>query len=280
MDPQGVHREGGWDCCAARDDTGGHGTGRRGCPALLCQGSRRADRHPPGHPVTAAGAAGAGLLGLLVGALVNRAAGRYPWPAPVTLAGVLGRGVHAVRRPVLEVATAALFVLVVLRFGTSAELPAWLWFVSAGLLLSVIDLRLRLLPNRVVLPATAGALVLLTAAAVVDGEWAALLRAVLAGAAAFGVGLGMAVLAPTGLGMGDVKLAGFLGVLLGWLGWHVVLLGFFLGFLVQAVLGLALMTAGRAGRRTELPFGPALAGGALVAAVWVGDVADLLPGGT
>jgi leader peptidase (prepilin peptidase)/N-methyltransferase len=77
----------------------------------------------------------------------------------------------------------------------------------------------------------------------------------------------MALLAPAGLGMGDVKLAGLLGLYLGWLGWPVVLLGFLLGFAVQALVGLVLLAARRAGRHTELPFGPALLGGSLAAAL-------------
>ena len=217
----------------------------------------------------------AALAGAGVGHLVDRAAARFPWPRPATVGAVLGGRGGAAPRGLLEAATAALFLLAALRFGPTAELPAWLWFVAAGVLLSVLDLREQLLPNRVLLPAVAGALLLLTAAAAAGDRWDDLLRAVLAGAAAFGVALLMALAAP-GLGMGDVKLAGLLGLLLGWLGWGVVLAGFFLGFLAQAVLGLALMAAGRAGRRTELPFGPALAAGALAAAVLAGTWEGLL----
>ncbi|MGY1653653.1 prepilin peptidase [Geodermatophilus sp. SYSU D01119] len=217
----------------------------------------------------------AALAGAGVGHLVDRAAARFPWPRPATVGAVLGGRGGAAPRGLLEAATASLFLLAALRFGPTAELPAWLWFVAAGVLLSVIDLREQLLPNRVLLPAVAGALVLLTVAAAAGDRWDDLLRAVLAGAAALGVALAMAMAAP-GLGMGDVKLAGLLGLLLGWLGWGVVLAGFFLGFLAQAVLGLALMAAGRAGRRTELPFGPALAAGALAAAVLAGTWQGLL----
>jgi leader peptidase (prepilin peptidase)/N-methyltransferase len=176
----------------------------------------------------------------------------------------------AVRPPVLEVVGAALFALVGLRFGWSAELPAWTWFVAVGLLLAVIDLREQLLPNRVLLPAGVGAVVLLVLAAALDDAWPALLRALVAAAACFALLLVMALLAPAGLGMGDVKLAALLGLVLGWLGWPAVLLGFFLGFLLQAVVGLALLATRRAGRRTELPFGPALLAGTVLAALLSG----------
>src|SRR5687768_10754850 len=106
----------------------------------------------------------AGLLGLLVGAMVNRAAGRFPWTS-AGIRDVLGRGAVAVRLPLLELGTAALFLLVALRFGASWELPAFLFLAGVGVLLAVIDLQHRLLPNRIVLPSIAAAAVLLLIAA-------------------------------------------------------------------------------------------------------------------
>lgn len=216
-----------------------------------------------------------GVVGIAVGTAVNRSAARYPWPSPPSVAGLLGPGPRAVRPPVLEIVSAALFAAVGLRFGWSPDLAAWVWFVGIGLLLAVIDLREKLLPNRILLPATVGAAGLLTLAAALDGAWPDLLRALLAGAASFAVLLVMALLAPSGLGMGDVKLAALLGLVLGWFGWSVVLLGFFLGFVLQAVVGLVLLAARRAGRDTDLPFGPALLTGALAAVLLAGDWAAL-----
>lgn len=216
-----------------------------------------------------------GALGIVIGTLVNRAAARHPWPSPVTAGALAGPGPVAVRTPVLEVVSAAVFALLGLSSGWSAELPAWTWFVALGLLLAVIDLREMLLPNRLLLPGTAVTAALLALAAALDDAWPDLLRALLAGGVSFAVLLVMALIAPTGLGMGDVKLAALLGLVLGWLGWEAVLLGFFLGFLLQAVLGLALLATLRAGRSTELPFGPALLTGTLVAVLLSGDWAAL-----
>ena len=216
-----------------------------------------------------------GVAGIVVGTLVNRAAGRFPWPASPGVGGLVGAGPIAVRTPVLEVVSAAAFALVGLRFGWSAELPAWVWFLAVGLLLGVIDLRTKLLPNRVLVPGIAGTALLLTLAAAVDGDWPALLRAGVAAGLCFAVLLVMALIAPAGLGMGDVKLAALLGLVLGWLGWDAVLLGLFLGFVVQAVAGLVLLASRKAGRSTELPFGPALLAGALVAALATGEWAAL-----
>lgn len=208
-------------------------------------------------------AAGAGA-----GALVNRAAGRFPWPPDAGVRQLLGPGPGAVRPPVLEAGTAVLFALAALRFGATWELPAFWYLAAVGVLLGVVDLRHRLLPNRVVLPSygVGGAALLVAAAA--GGEWAALLRAGLGGAALFAAFLVLALISPSGLGMGDVKLAGLLGLYLGWLGWPAVLLGAVAGFVVQAAIALVLLATRRIGLRGELPFGPAMLLGAALAIGW------------
>jgi leader peptidase (prepilin peptidase)/N-methyltransferase len=217
--------------------------------------------------MTAATAVVAGVLGLLVGTLVNRAAGGFPWETP-GLRGVLGGGRVAVRPPLLEAGTAGLFVLVALRFGPSWELPAFLFLTAAGLLLAVIDLRHRLLPNRVVVPSLGIGAVLLVLAAVAEGTWPALLRAGLGALVLFAVFLFLALVSPSGLGMGDVKLAGLLGLFLGWLGWGAVVVGAAGGFIVQAAVALILLAGRRIGLRGELPFGPAMLVGAALAIGW------------
>jgi leader peptidase (prepilin peptidase)/N-methyltransferase len=84
------------------------------------------------------------------------------------------------------------------------------------------------------------------------------------------------VLSRGGMGDGDVRLSPLLGAYLGWLNPGFVAVGLFLGFLAGAVVGLALMAAGRGGRKTAVPFGPFLAVGT-IAAVWLGQPSiDLL----
>ena len=172
------------------------------------------------------------------------------------------------RSPAIEVGTALLFVLVALRFGLSWELPGLLWFAGTGVLLTVIDVQHRLLPNRVILPSTGVGAVLLVVAAVGEQSWSALLRAGLGAAVLFTVFLVLALIAPSGMGMGDVKLAALVGLYLGWLGWPAVLLGAAAGFVVQAVLALGLLAVRRIGLRSELPFGPAMLAGAAMAIAW------------
>jgi leader peptidase (prepilin peptidase)/N-methyltransferase len=213
----------------------------------------------------------AAVLGALAGAGIDRAAARFPWPAGAGLHEVLGRGpgaATAVRRPVLEVGTALLLVLVALRFGLTWQLPAFLLLAGTAVLLAVVDLQHRVLPNRVLLPAFVGGAVLLLGAAAGTGAWGSLTRAVLGALALFAVFLGLALISPSSLGMGDVKLAGLLGLYLGWLGWGAVLAGGVAGFLVQAGVAVALLAARRVRRDSELPFGPAmLVGAALVMAL-------------
>ena len=206
-------------------------------------------------------AVGAAVLGLLVGHGVNRAAGRFPWGADADRA-------VAVRLPAVEAATALLFVLAVLRFSVSWELPAFLFLAAAGVLLGVIDLQHRLLPNRVVGPAIGIGAALLALAAAGEQDWPSLLRAALGGVALFTVFLVLALIAPSGLAMGDVKLAALLGLYLGWIGWNAVVIGGAAGFVVQAAAALVLLATRRIGLRGELPFGPAMLLGALLAIGW------------
>jgi leader peptidase (prepilin peptidase) / N-methyltransferase len=245
--------------------------------------------------VTAVLAVLSGLLGLLAGLVADRLARAFPWvrrvPEPVAVpAGgpvpsppeddAAPSAPPGPRLPaaVLVPATGVLFAALALKYGASPLLPAWLVLAAAAAVLVPVDLRHRLLPDRVVLPATALAAVLLAVDAAATGHWEGLVRALLGGAVSFGVGLVMVLVSPAGLGFGDVKLAGLLGLLLGRLGWPVLLLGFLLGFVVQALLGVALLTLRRAGRRTELPFGPALVAGCLAAALLAGSWAFASPG--
>lgn len=204
----------------------------------------------------------AAVLGLGVGLVADRAARRFPW----TFAEADRGG--AVPPPATAAGAALLFALVAVRFGPVWELPAFLLLAGVAVLLALIDLRHHLLPDRVVLPAIAAGAVLLTLAGVIERDGAAILRAGIAAVVLFAVFLVLALVAPSGLGMGDVKLAALLGLYLGWLGWDVVVLGAAAGFVVQAVLALLLLATRRIGLKGELPFGPAMLLGAAVAIGW------------
>jgi leader peptidase (prepilin peptidase) / N-methyltransferase len=211
--------------------------------------------------VTALLATASGLLGLIVGALVNRAAGRFPWTAQ-------GSGGPAVRRPVVELGTALLYALTGLRFGLSWELPAFLFLAGVAVLLTIVDVQHQLLPNRVVLPSIGIGAALLTVAASGTADWPALLRGVVAAAVLFVVFFVLVLISPRSIGMGDAKLAALLGLYLGWLGWEFVLLGIAAGFVVQALLAVVLLMTRRIGLKGELPFGPAMLVGAALVIGW------------
>ena len=178
------------------------------------------------------------------------------------------------RYPALELLTGVLFALMAWRFGATWELPTYLYVAGVGVALAAIDVEHHRLPDVLTLPSypVVGALLLMPAT--LDGQWDSYLRAWLAAGALFAFYFLLAFVYPAGMGFGDVKLAGVLGLALGWLGWAEVVVGTFLGFGVGAVVGITLVLAGRGGRKTAVPFGPFMLLGAL-AALWLAvPVAD------
>jgi leader peptidase (prepilin peptidase)/N-methyltransferase len=131
------------------------------------------------------------------------------------------------------------------------------------------------LPNAIVLPSYVVAGLLLGIAALAERDASTYLRACLGMAALFGFYFLLAFIYPAGMGFGDVKLAGVLGLYLGWLGWAEVVTGGFLGFLFGGVVGVALMSMRRAGRKSQIPFGPYMLLGAFVAILAGDALADL-----
>jgi len=170
-----------------------------------------------------------------------------------------------VRYPLVELSTAVLWVLVGLRFGLSWSTPVYLVLAWGLVVLSAIDLELYLLPNRIVYPLgyAIGALLLVAAAA--TGDWASLRTAALTAVVSFVAFFVMHFVFAGGMGFGDVRLSFVLGLALGWLGWREAFLGFFLSFLLGAVIGIALIVFGKRGRKQAVPFGEFMAAGAMIA---------------
>ena len=213
-----------------------------------------------------------------------------PLAAALALAGGLALGpwlarvaVRQARRddaaragPLRTVLTVLLVALAVggalLAGGVRPATVALAWAGVAGVVLAQVDLAAHRLPDRVTVPAYAAVATALLVDAVALGTWPALLRAVPAGAAAFGLAACAAVVSPRGLGFGDVKLLGLLGLVLGWVGWGALLAGVFLGLVAGAAASVTLVAAGRAGWRTALPFGPPLLVGAALALVVAGPL--------
>jgi leader peptidase (prepilin peptidase)/N-methyltransferase len=173
-----------------------------------------------------------------------------------------------VRYPLVELGTAILFVAAAVRLGASWQLPAFCVFFASLLAISVIDLDHYIIPNRVIYPTLAVTIPLLVVAAAADGSWGHLRNAAIGGVAGFLVLLAIHVAVPRGMGFGDVRLAGVIGMMLGWLGLRYLFLGLFLAFLLASIIGVALIAARLRSRKDAVPFGPFMALGAVLAVLW------------
>jgi leader peptidase (prepilin peptidase)/N-methyltransferase len=198
------------------------------------------------------------------------------------------------RYPLVEFATGVFFVVVAIRFwpvgGESLGsgpfiarillIAAFLYLAAVSMALGIIDGEHHRLPDRIVYPSYAVGATLLAASSLLSGSWGDLGRA----------GLGLVILGsfyfiaaflyPAGMGFGDVKLAGLLGLYLGYLGWGPLIVGGFSAFLFGGVFSIVLIALKRMGRKGGIPFGPWMLVGAWFGvfagpAVWNGYLALL-----
>ena len=170
-------------------------------------------------------------------------------PARVAAACALSAGIEAV---------------VAWRFGWSDELPAYLVFGAAAAMVSVTDLAVRRVPNRVTGPAFLLGSVLLVGASAGSGSWSPLARAATGAALLTGFYLALGLVFPAGMGLGDVKWAAVIGLYLGYLGWTALPAATLVAFGAGALFLLVGRAVGR-GRRLALPMAPFMTAGALVA---------------
>lgn len=164
---------------------------------------------------------------------------------------------------VIELVTAAVFVLVDLRVAQGWAVPAYCAFGAGAVALSAIDMKLRRLPTPIVYWTAAVGGVLLLLASAVTSDWNRLLEGAIGAAACFAVFFAIFFAVPKGMGFGDVRLAGLCGGFLGWLGLRVVPVGLLSAFVIAGVPALVLVILGKANRKSQFPFGPYLAAGAL-----------------
>lgn len=179
------------------------------------------------------------------------------------------------RYPAVELLTAVLFAVVAVRLGPVAVLPVFLFVTAAGVALAAIDIDVKRLPNALVFPSYAIGLLGIALACLLGGEPRLLLRAVIGMAALFAFYFLLALIHPKGMGFGDVKLAGVLGLYLAYLGWDELAIGAFLGFLLGGVGGILLIVLGRGGMKSKIPFGPYMLAGALISVLVGGQLARL-----
>lgn len=237
----------------------------------------------------------AGVFGLLIGSFLNVVVYRVPagvsllresrcphcdtsvkpWQNVPVLSWLWLRGrcascsaPIAIRYPIVESATGIAFAAVtwwvLAGLGASTAEPwtlvallgAFLYLASVSIALALIDIDTHRLPNLIVLPSYVVGGVLLALASVLSGDWVALLRGAIGMAALYLFYFLLRVIRPDGMGGGDVKLAGLIGLYLGYVGWGALAFGAFAAFLLGGVYGVTLIVTRRAGRRTAIPFGP------------------------
>lgn len=170
---------------------------------------------------------------------------------------------------ILELGCCGLFVAMALKFDRPWETAAFCVLVGGLFGLSWIDLRTKRLPREITYVTLAIGTPLLIVAALVRDEPRRIVTMVAGAAIALAFMAAVYLLSRGGMGDGDVRLSPLLGAYLGWLGLPYVPVGLFLGFLFGAVVGVAGMAIGKAGRRSAIPFGPFLAAGTIVA-VFIG----------
>ncbi|MCU1545960.1 MAG: prepilin peptidase [Homoserinimonas sp.] len=256
-------------------------------------------------PVVIAAVSGAVVFGLLIGSFLNVVVWRLPRGQSLNHPGSRCPGCgHAirwydnipvlswlilhgkcrdcasrisVRYPAVELATALCFGTVawwwIAKISISGmglvsgifALIAFLYLAAISIALALIDLGTHKLPNKIVLPAYLVGGALLAASSILQSDFAALARAGTGMAAMFLAYFLMAVAYPGGMGFGDVKLAGVLGLYLAWLGWGELIVGTFAAFVLGGIYAAVLLVLRKANRKSGIPFGPWMLAGA-----WVG----------
>ncbi len=171
----------------------------------------------------------------------------------------------AVRYPLVELTTAALFAFAAWHFGLTAATLGALIFIAALIALTCIDYDTQLLPDDITLP-----LLWLGLLCNLFGIYTDLKSAVIGAMAGYLAlwsvyWLFKLVTGKEGMGYGDFKLLAALGA---WLGWQMLPLIILLSSLVGAVVGIALMVFAKQGRNVPIPFGPYLAAAGMIAMIW------------
>ncbi len=259
----------------------------------------------PDTPLTVAMTILAFLFGLAIGSFLNVVAYRLPagisllresrcpgCDAPVrpwqnvpliSWLALRGRCSHCrqaipVRYPLVELLTGVLFAAIagLLPWQQSAPgiaagicvLLAFWWFAGSSVALTLIDLDTRRLPDAIVLPGYAVGFGLLTLACLLGADWWALLRGGIGAIVLLGLYALLWLVRPGAMGAGDVKLAGLVGLHLGWLGWAALAVGAIAAFILGGVFGIGLIASRKAGRKSSVAFGPWMIAGA-----WTGALA-------
>ena len=167
------------------------------------------------------------------------------------------------RRYVLvEAGTAGLMVAMTLRFGLTPELPAYLFFACVAVTLALIDADVRRLPDSIILSAYVIAPLLLMPAGAAHGDTYQAVRAGLGILALASIYFALQLAGPHTITVSDVKLAGLLGLFLGWISWGALLVGIVVGLVIGGAMSISRSVAGPKHTAIQVAYGPCMIGGA------------------
>ncbi len=180
----------------------------------------------------------------------------------------------SLRYPIVETLNGVLWVAVMWRFGLGWPMVSYAVLVSSLLVITFIDLDCQIIPDRISIPGIPigiflGSLILIDP--FLRTSMLGWKNSLIGAALGFGLFYAIAVLSRGGMGGGDIKLMGMLG---GFIGWKGVLLTTFAGSLMGSIVGLFMVVFKGGGRKSKIPFGPFLAGGALLSLFFGQEILD------
>jgi leader peptidase (prepilin peptidase) / N-methyltransferase len=199
-----------------------------------------------------------------------------PGARPESLRQLLPSGRSPRRSAGAAAVTGVLFGAAAWHFGPDVIVAPFCVFFAMLVVVSTTDLSHNLVPRRAIYLALALIVPLLVLTSGVDHRWHSLAGSAVAGGVDFGLFFGVWWFVPRGMGFGDVRLAGVIGVTVGYLSLLHAYLAFLAGFVTGMVFGLAALAATSSGRKTRIPFAPSLALGAVFGVLWGGQVAHSL----